>query len=61
MRCLNSKFLIISMKNSDVIYCTYDRPRAVIGISRQLNAADAFNFFFYLVEFLQSILIENYK
>ena len=49
------------MKNSDVIYCTYDRPRAVIGISRQLNAADAFNFFFYLVEFLQSILIENYK
>ena len=52
MRCLNSKFLIISIKNS---------PRAVIGISRQLNAADAFNFFFYLVEFLQSILIENYK
>ena len=31
------------MKNSDVIYCTYDRPHAMIGISRQLNTADAFN------------------
>ena len=27
----------------DVIYYIYDRPRAVVGTSRQLNAADAFN------------------
>jgi len=29
------------MNNFGVMYCTYDRPRAVIRAGRQLNVADA--------------------